>query len=329
MSEALALNNDMSAGRTFENITQHEISLAQEMGVSLDTDIQDRLNQVVSKTNNALRLAVEAGLGLISIKSECEHGEFGALIEEKGISRQRASEMMAMARAASLLPAAQRSSLLELTKKKALLLAKTDPEIMQAALDDESLEEFRDLSYEAMRDRIRELENKNANLETELDTTQTREEDLKARLKKERTGSEYPDFVVVTRHESDALSQKALLCMDDMSRLMDDLIKLQNDEHMSSEFENHLNMSSTTLLIHLNGIQAKASQILHNAMLHLPPQLTSQQVNANMLYSDDEIRHSISEREMLVRDHEQEKQIRANEREANKPRGRGRPRKDA
>ncbi|MGH1429771.1 MAG: hypothetical protein ACRBB4_01505 [Neptuniibacter sp.] len=173
--------------------------------------------------------------------------------------------------------------------------------------------------------RIQDLENKNANLETELDTAKTREEELLSRLKKERSGSEYPDFVVATRHESDALSQKALLCMDDMSRLMDDLIKLQNDEHLSSEFENHLNMSSTTLLIHLNGMQAKLSQILHNAMINLPPQLTSQQVNANMLYSDEEIGHAISEREMLVREHEQEKQIRANEREANKKRGPGRP----
>ncbi len=325
MSEAIALNPEMSAERTFDEISPQEVSLAAEMGVDLDIGINERLDRVVTKTNNALRLAVEAGLDLISIKSECEHGEFGGLLVERGISRQRASEMMIMARATSQLPPSQRSNLLELTKKKALLLAKTDPEVMQKALNDDELGDLQSCSYQSMRERIRELENKNANLETELDTSQTREEDLKARLKKERNGSEYPDFVVVTRHESDALTQKVMLCLDDLSRLMDDLVKLNHDPHMDDGLQNYMNMASTTLMAHLNGIQAKTSQVLRTAVDNLPPQLTSSQINASLLYSDDEVSQAVQEREMLIREHEQEKQIRDNEREANKKRGPGRP----
>lgn len=167
-----------------------------------------------------------------------------------------------------------------------------------------------------------------ANLEADLDTQATENDQLRARLNKERVDSPMPDFVVVTRHEADALSQKSLLCLDDLSRLMDDLINLNSDPHASAEMTSYIEMASTTLLIHLNGIQAKTSQILNRAMDQLPPALTSNQVNARLLYSEDEVDQAIQEREMLVREHEQDKRVRENQREANKPRGRGRPKKD-
>ncbi len=327
-SPSTTQENEMSVSRTFEVITENERALAVELGVDLQASMDERLDRAVTKTNTALRLVVEAGLDLLSIKSECEHGKFGELMQERGISRQRASEMMKMARFSAQLSSAERKKLMNLPKRKALALASTDPEIVHKVLEnEEAFNDISNLNYQSMRERIRELEQRNADLEVDLDTAETQKEELKSRLKKERSGSPYPDFFEVTRNESDALTQKCLLALDDLHRLSDDLIKLNEDPHLSEEFRSYLNMSATTLMVHLNAIAAKTSQAVHNIEFKLPPVSTSKGVDANLIYSDDEINHAINEREMLVREHEQEKQIRANQREANKPRGRGRPKK--
>lgn len=294
--------------------------------ISIPDSTQELQDQTIEAENQLSRDAVKQGFRFLVLKQKLPHGDFESWIESHGFKSRTVRERMQAANFLLKAPENLRPQLSGLGHKKLIACASADEQVLAAAeKDPEFINQLASTSYVEMRERVRSMDNQIINLQAQNETLDTENDRLKALLKKERAGSEYPDFVVVTRHESDALSQKALLCMDDMSRLMDDLIKLQNDEHMSGEFENYLNMSSTTMLIHLNGMQAKLSQILHNAMVNLPPQLTSQQVNANMLYSDEEIGHAISEREMLMREHEQEKQIRANEREANKKRGPGRP----
>ncbi|MGI1671978.1 MAG: hypothetical protein K6L74_16870 [Neptuniibacter sp.] len=291
-------------------------------GESLDIELPETTNElqtwIIDRENKAAREAAKLGFGYLALKSQIEKGKFKSWLAENNLSEQRVYELISVANLLLSLSDKDKKKLLDAKKSQLITLAKLPAENIAEISETGELDELLCLPVKKLAEKIR-------NLETKLETKDLENDQLKDVINKKRSG-EYPDFVVVTRHESDALSQKALLCMDDMSRLMDDLIKLQNDEHLSGEFENYLNMSSTTMLIHLNGMQAKLSQILHNAMHNLPPQLTSQQVNATMLYSEEEISHSVSEREMLIREHEQEKQIRANEREANKPRGRGRPR---
>lgn len=105
-----------------------EQALADVLGVSVSGGTEARISSAISKTNSALRLVIEAGLMLLSIRSECEHGEFEALLESHGMPSQRASEAMTYARFAASLSPEDRDRVIELPKTKVLELAKADPE---------------------------------------------------------------------------------------------------------------------------------------------------------------------------------------------------------
>lgn len=164
------------------------------------------------------------------------------------------------------------------------------------------------------------------NLEAKLSTSETQKQDLKKMLTKERTGSPYPDFVLTTRHESDALTQKGMLCIDDLTRLANDLQELAGSSgRKSADFHKHLEMAAVTMAVHLRALSVKAQNALAAIDELLPEGMP--EISGELLYTDEEVEEALFDRGLLVRDHEQEKQIRENQREAQKPKGRGRPKK--
>ena len=295
--------------------------------ITIPDSVQELQDQTIEAENQLSRDSLKQGFRFLVLKESLEHGEFENWVEEHGFKLRTVRERMQAAKFLLSAPESLRPKLAGLGHKKLIACASADEKVFEAAEQDpDFISDLATSSYLDVRNRLRNAESELINKDVDIDTYKTENQELKARLKKERAGSAYPDFVVVTRHESHALSEKAMLCVDDMSRLVSDLISINQNSgtEASAEFDHHLRMSTSTLAVHLEAVMHKASDALRLLSGHLPPDATAK-VNADFLYSDEEISHAISERELLVREHEQEKQIRENQREMQKPRGRGRP----
>lgn len=182
---------------------------------------------------------------------------------------------------------------------------------------------------EELESQVADQERIAADLAVKLDTAETEKADLKAALKKQRAGSDYPDYVVVTRHESASLSDKALLCIDDLSRLSSDLVEEYQQQlshpETASQCEDHIKMAANSLSIHLSALLARTVQTLNEVNSQFEHFI--QPMTSELIYTESELIDMIQNRELLVQDHKQEAAIRANKRAADKPRGRGRPKK--
>lgn len=302
------------------------VTLAGELTINVESSTEELLDRGIKKTNSALRLVVEAGVNFLMAKSKVPHGEFEKLIKKKGVSSQRVSEAMNMARFAAKLPAKQRNSMLSMHKTKAQMLAHTDPEVIENLVDEDTdgqFEEINALSVRDLRNRIRQLEAQNADLDIELDTVVTREKALKNKVNKQLEHSEYPGFVVAARHESNALSDKALLCFDDIERLINEMAHM----HEAGLNTEHVSMAVATITIHVRSLMSKSAQLIQQLQasgIELPP---LGDFPSKLQYTDDEIVQAISDRRLMVDDLRQEALIREDEREAKKPRKRGAPKK--
>lgn len=127
-----------------------EAALANSLGVSVTGNQADRISSAVDKTNSALRLVVEAGLALLSVRAECEHGRFLEMLTDRGMPPQRAYEAMTYAKFAAGLSDGDRDRVLALHKTKVLELAKADPEVLQDLFEDDA--KFDELTALSVRD---------------------------------------------------------------------------------------------------------------------------------------------------------------------------------
>ncbi len=305
--------------REFE-FTEAEANLADELQLDLQVSAAQRLTSVVSRFNSAIKNITEAGVILLSVKAECEHGEFGEKLEQFGITSQRASEAMRYAQFTACLPSKDRAKVLELPKKRVLALASTEPQVIEAALNDDEL--FHDLStmdYQSMRKKLRQLESRTTDLEVELDTERAKSGELRNKLNQRFDTGPYPDFVLAARHEAAAQTGSALLNVDDLQRIFTELSTVVTTDQASH------NIALRSLYTHVNALSARCYQLVNDIRATCPDALG--EVTADLLYSDDELAAAIADRDLMMREHEQEKQIRENEREAAKPKGRGRPKK--
>lgn len=132
---------------------------------------------------------------------------------------------------------------------------------------------------------------------------------------------QFPDFVMATRHESTALSDKTMLCLDDLSRLNSQLT-----DAAATADAHDVNVALNSLYTHVNAVAAHAQSVLQ-AMRDTWGDALADKAAGDALYSDAELAEIAASRELLIRDHEQEKRLRAHQRDDAKPRGRGRPKK--
>ncbi len=312
--------------RGFENtrLLEAEVSLANEIGAVINGTIKSRLDQVVKSSNEAMVLIVKAGLSLISIKRECEYGEFVTQIEKRGIQERRAQEMMNYARFAASLPDGQRAKLMELPKTKAMLLASADAEVIEEYLDDD--DSFADLQGLTVRDLKQELRQAKAAIADANVKNDTLQNDLKQAAQKRSSalsGGAVPLFVEDTRHEAAALNHKICLCVDDMQRMNGELLQMTPGNK-----ERHFHDMAAKALYHsLNHAVVHAATLLKEMQGAYGDAVTGE-VNAHDTLCDAEALRLAHDFSLITQEHEHEKLLRAQAREAKRPRGRGRPKKD-
>ncbi|MCL4628525.1 hypothetical protein [Burkholderia multivorans] len=303
-----------------------EQALADVLGVSVSGGAEARISTAISKTNSALRLVIEAGLVLLSVRAECEHGEFERLLEEHGMPSQRASEAMTYARFAASLSPADRDRVIELPKTKVLELAKADPEVLQDLFEDDAkFDELTALSVRDLRVALRDANAKRTDLATRNEKLERERDRLQEELRvlregRVKTGGDVPVVVQDIRLECAALHKKALMAVEDIGRLGREFMAngLPEDSEWNTPVARHLYGSLTALHAVIGGQIAD----LHRSF----GELLSGETSVLDTLSPDEVTRCALEYRALIQEHDHEAKAREWEREMDRPRKVGRPR---
>ncbi|MGK8199539.1 hypothetical protein [Burkholderia cepacia] len=322
--DVAVVNTPVPNVRNFE-FGEAETRLARELGVPVVGSQADRINNAVDRTNSALRLVVEAGLTLLSVRAECEHGHFLEMLADRDMPMQRAYEAMTYAKFAAGLAESDRDRILALPKTKVLELAKADPEVLQDLFEDNA--KFGELTTLSVRDLRVALRDANAK-RTDLSTRNEKLERERDRLQEElrvlregrvKTGGDVPVVVQDIRLECAALHKKALMAVEDIGRLGREFLTngLPDDSEWNTPVIRHLYGSLTALHAVIGGQIAD----MHRSFGAL---LNGEQSVLDT-FSPDEATRCALEYRALIQEHDHEAKAREWEREMERPR-RGRPR---
>ena len=307
--------------RTFE-FEPEDKAAATALGIVLSGSATDRVSRAIMSSNQALRLIVEAGYLLMSVRAELPHGSFLDGIESMGLSRQRASEMMSMAKLMTRLPEEQRSTLLSLHKTKALALANADPDVVDVLLlDDDGTIDLSTLGVRELRAKLRELEAANTDLAVQRDAANA---ELATARKKLEAPEDRKDSVPVViadlRSEVVALGKKASLAVDGFNPLGRDIANLRGTEsaHMWAD---------ATLRLALAQLASVGMQI-EGLIKSFKDALGDEEVSATEMsfLTNQEVVEAAQKFKELIAEHDHEAALRAWEREQERPRDKGRPR---
>lgn len=308
--------------RTFDRMVfdESDEQAVVQLGLVVGGSIENQLTRAVTNFNQAARLTVESGYLLLNIKSQVDHGEFVDRIEDLGLSRFRAAEMMRMAKFVSALPMDKRWEMIDLPKTKLIALASADKEVVDDLLEN-GTDDIKDLSVRALRCRIHDLEAVNTNLMVERDTANA---ELATARKKLEAPEDRKDSVPVViadlRSEVVALGKKASLAVDGFNPLGRDIANLRGTEsaHMWAD---------ATLRLALAQLASVGMQI-EGLIKSFQDALGDERVSATEMsfLTSQEVVEAAQKFKELIAEHDHEAALRAWEREQERPRDKGRPR---
>jgi hypothetical protein len=155
----------LDAAPEFRNVAKFEvtgslIALGERLGINFGAHLstEARMDRAAANISRAAQAMLAAGVDLLAIRAECEHGSFLALVEERGMSRDAAYRAIAYAQFVATRSPEEMDQLLAISKSKVLELAKADPVVIEQLLSDGSPIDIKETSVREMRQRILELE---------------------------------------------------------------------------------------------------------------------------------------------------------------------------
>lgn len=297
------------------------------LGIAIDvvqTNEPDELASLaVTELNKSSVSVARAGFYLLNLRSIAGHGGFETALKSHGINRQRASEAMKVAQALMALPPAVSKKLVHLPKAKTIELSKIDPDDLERMEESGELDELATLSRDDMRKQIKKLHADNANLTAHI---KKKDHDLKQAREARVSGHyPYPDFVATARHESFAQCEQARLCLDDLSQLFGDHMRLNSSPTNDMQWLDYWNRGAAAIYHNAKAVAAQAESLMRIMESQLPEEITGQ-IIAEYMYSDDDVRRIVDDRELIIQRHEHQKVLRNDDRKNASGRGRGRPR---
>lgn len=137
-------------------------------------DLEYDRNVFINETRHYLRMTlegiIEAGRRLICLKEMEGHGSFGEILNDIGIDHYRACELMLITKkfGSKFAPGANLKKLEDMGKKRLILLASLSDDYIQEMEEKEEiagipLDEFKAMSRDQLRDKVRELKRQNEN----------------------------------------------------------------------------------------------------------------------------------------------------------------------
>jgi hypothetical protein len=198
-----------------EQFDQSGRDLAVWLQIDLSASPNVRTERAMQAYNMATHHMVEAGLLLSSVHAEVGAEAFAAILEERGMAKQRASELMRGAALVARLPVEQREQVMALHKTKVVMLANASPAAQEAALDDEEID-LNLIGVRALRQRIKDLERGLKDTEVELETSEAEAVALKKQLKRGLPDRQdgIPHAIADLRAEVMVMQKRAGLAVD-------------------------------------------------------------------------------------------------------------------
>lgn len=291
----------------------------------IESPIKKRLQVVANKTNDAFNSLIDAGTLLASIKQECTSDEFKQHIESIGLPPQRAYEMIRYASFAHSLPAAQRKKLTALNKTKVILLAHAEDEVIEDYLEnDEGFEELQGMSVRELKNELNKRKQQTADLNVQNDTLTAQLKEATSKKSRALTGGVIPLYIEYVRNEACALDYKSRLCVDDLQALANDLIQTASS---ADETDKYL-IGFKALYAATNSI-LNSALILRNQMHEQFPQVIHGGFEPIEQMVEAEALRLAGDMKLISQEHDHERLVREHQREASRPKGRGRPKKTA
>lgn len=295
-------------------------SLARTVSVQLDGTVAERIDQAAMHSSRSLRHELACGLLLISIKAECDHGEFVTLLESRGFEARGAQQSMQLARFVIGRSEEEREQLIGVQKSKVVQLASADPEVINALLD-QGIDKIDALSVRALRHRLQDMTASAADIAVQRDTAEAEAAGLRKQLARQPgdRDDKLPLMVVDLRAEIMALGKKADLAISGFYGLGIDLINLRVTDEMHDWADATLRLAVSqlgALRLHLDGV-------LKSYLRELPgedPSPTEQSYLTKQEVLDTARRFG-----ELTQVHTYEHALRDWDRAQQRPRGKGRP----
>lgn len=301
-------------------ITADVTTWAAGLGIELGGTLDDRADRAAEHMNRSQRHMLASGLLLASIKDACEHGEFTALIAERGFEERSAQRAMQYAEFVFSRPESERELLIGLPKSKVLALAGADAEVIEAVLSGDGADSIDTLSVRALQDRIRELEANAVDASVALEKTETEARALRDKLtRRADRADKVPHVVADLRAEIAENTKAAELAIGSFHGLGMDLVNLgAAGAH---------DWKDGTLRLAVAGLIALRLQVeglLQSYLRELPPG-DDAAPTVSSSFTPQEAAEAAERFATLVGAHEGSKQLREWEREQARPQGRGRP----
>lgn len=304
----------------------------QSLHVDIPDSEQDLKDLLIAQENALARASVKQGFCFMALKDRIGHGNFQTWLQEHKFNARSVQEKMQAARFVMSLPADAQPKLVDLGHKKLIALAQAEPDVIDAVLGSgDDIDDLAELNYQDLRKKIRKLESACSDLTADLDTAKTREKELRKKITGQLSNGDYPDFVVAARHESSALAEKALLCLDDLEQACSELEQM-TDSNNSPQYAQHRDIAATSIYVHAHAVFARSAALMTRILGSLRLDVSKQLKDGlapGLLYSEAEIAHAVELRELMIGEHKQEAALREAKREREKPAKPGRPKNSA
>lgn len=310
-------------------LTETAVALAARFGINLADAKETRVDRAAQNMNRSMQCMVAAGLDLASLQADCEHGEFLTLIEERGFEQRGAYRAISYTRFLLSRSDDERERLLEMPKSKVLALASADAVVIDDLLAEGEDGDLATLSVRDLRVRIRELEASNTDLSVKADKAEADRDGalkkLKRRQRDEEDGDGVPVVVADIRLEIAALLKKAELAITSLHPVTVEAYNLRGNDQSHDWADPTLRMALSGLLA-LRELVDGGLKGLADALGDKAKRLVSHPEALSFL-DESEVKAVAAEYANLVALHGHEEALRKHEREAAKPKGKGRPTK--
>jgi hypothetical protein len=292
---------------------------AVHLGVELSGSVEERADSAAQHMSRSQRHMLASGILLMSIRAECEHGQFSELITGRGFEERAARRAMQYAQFVLSRPEGERDALLDMPKFKVLALAGADPEVVEAMLENGTAG-IDALSVRALQQELADTKAALADAAVQRDTAEAELTGARKRLAKGQPQREdaVPLVVADLRAEIAALAKKAELSVESFRGVGNDVIALIGTEaHDWADATLRLAVSALGALhLQLGGVLTKFIKALPDDQAKPKPlsYLTRQ-----------EVIEAAQSWAQLIALHDHEKALREWDAQQKRPRGKGRP----
>lgn len=290
------------------------------VGADVDATPEEMLELGTQDFCRASKLMVRSGWYLLAVKESVGHGQFSQALESRDIDPRRAREVMRFAYQIHRLPADQAERLLSLQPSKAIALANADPDVVDEIMEGDDEADFSELSVREMKARIKEIEQRKVNVDTQNAELTAENKQLKAALLNKEQTSHLPGPCLIARHEAAALSQQIIQAVE----AMEDTYTRQVLSPVVLEDERIKAIALNSVYHALAGAAARCYGFIDRLQKEHGDTIGG--MDQLMPFTEDEVERLVEARRLLVAEHNQDAEQRKQERAAAQPKRRGRPR---